>query len=300
MTEVPSLGTRVSIRYRLPADDHSMTDVIGYLEAIAPNILVRTKSGEVVVVSPSDVVTVRELSAVPVRTSEIRALEHAAALAWPGTEQHWHEGWLLRAAGGHTSRGNSAIPLDFSATITALPAIIEWYSERGLPPRVSIPERLIPIRATADPPIKVMTADLVQDALEAVVSLHNRPNQDWMTIYDRDIPVDVLLASSTGNVTFASIPDSCVGRGAITTAPGGTSWLGISSVNTVATQRREGHARALCGALKQWGAQHGAQRAYVQVALNNTAAISLYESLGFRLHHHYRYLDARSLITRTL
>ena len=81
------------------------------------------------------------------RASEIRALEHAAALAWPGTEQHWQDGWLLRAGGGHTSRANSAVPLDFSATVAALPAIIGWYAERGLPAWLALPERLLPVRS---------------------------------------------------------------------------------------------------------------------------------------------------------
>ena len=56
--------------------------------------------------------SVRELSHAPVRNSEIRAVEHAAALAWPGTERHWAGGWLLRA-GGTDKRTNSAAPLLF-------------------------------------------------------------------------------------------------------------------------------------------------------------------------------------------
>ncbi len=85
-------------------------------------MVVRTKSGELVEIRPGR----RRGGARAQRTRrcgprEIRALEHAAALAWPGTEQHWHDGWLLRAGGGYTSRANSAVPLDFSATIAALP-----------------------------------------------------------------------------------------------------------------------------------------------------------------------------------
>ena len=46
--------------------------------------------------------------------------------------------------------------------------------------------------------------------------------------------------------------------------------------------------------------QQGATRAYVQVLSENSGAIMLYHSLGFRLHHHHRYVDARSLTARTL
>jgi GNAT superfamily N-acetyltransferase len=300
MTEWPSLGSRVSIRFRLPTgSDKPLTDVIGYLEGLTPELLVQTKSDGLVAISPADVVSVRELSAVPVRTSEIRALEHAAALAWPGTEHEWRDGWLLRAANGHTSRGNSAVPLDFSATAAALPAIIEWYSTRGLPAWLALPERLLPIRAVGVKVTKVMTLALTSVAAVESVVLTDRPDQDWMTIYQRDVPVEVLTAVADGELTFAS-SDSAVGRGAITRASDGTRWLGISAVTTLSAQRRRGHARGICAALQDWGVRGGAQRAYVQVLADNLAAIALYEGLGFRLHHHHRYVDARSLTARTL
>ena len=97
---IPSVGSRVSIRHRLPTGE--FTDVIGHLLALTPNVVVRSKSGELVEISRDDVVAMRELSHRPVRASEIRALEHAAALAWPGTEQHWHGGWFLRAGSFET------------------------------------------------------------------------------------------------------------------------------------------------------------------------------------------------------
>ena len=54
-------------------------------------------------------------------------------------------------------------------------------------------------------------------------------------------------------------------------------------------------ARALCSALLAWAAEQGATRAYVQVLADNTAATTLYESMGFTAHHRSRYVDARSL-----
>ncbi|WP_445167216.1 N-acetylglutamate synthase, CG3035 family [Mycolicibacterium sp. Dal123E01] len=302
MASLPPVGSRVSIRYRLPAGTTTppLTDVIGELQAIDPVIVVRTKSDGLVEVSRADVMAVRELSVVPVRASEIRALEHAAALAWPGTEQSWQDGWLTRAAGGFTSRANSAVPLDFSATLAALPTIIDWYAERGLPPWLALPERLLPIRADGIKHTRVLVADLAEAEPDPSVTLMSQPDAGWLTTYERDVPAAVLTAVVDGEVVFASIGDAAVGRGAVTTAPDGTRWLGISAVRVGAEYRRQGHARQLCQALLAWGAQRGASRAYVQVLSENSGAILLYHALGFRLHHHHRYVDAVSLTGRSL
>lgn len=301
MTSIPPVGSRVSIRYRLPADQTpAMTDVIGELQAVDPVIVVRTKSDGLVQVSPADVVAVRELSVVPVRTSEIRALEHAAALAWPGTEQTWHQGWLLRAADGYTSRANSAVPLDFSANTSALLSIIDWYRQRGLPPWLALPERLLPIRADGVKHNRVMVLALTEREPDPAVVFSDHPDAAWLARYERDVPAEVLTAVVDGEVVFAAVGDAAVGRGAVTTAPDGTRWLGISAVHVGAEHRRLGHARRLCLALQAWGVQRGASRAYVQVLSENNGAILLYHSLGFRLHHHHRYVDAVSLTGRSL
>lgn len=305
MDRMPPVGSRVSVRYWLSeAEAPAMTDVIGHVEAVAPLVVLRTKSGKLVEIAHPDVVAVRELSGVPVRASEIRALEHAAALAWPGTEQHWLGGWLLRAAGGYTSRANSAVPLDFSATMDALPAIVDWYAERGLAPWLALPERLLPVRAEGIKHTRVMVLGLAGSRPgvrpDPAVTLLERPDQAWLTCYERDVPVPVLTAVVDGVAVFASVAGAAVGRGAVTRAPDGTGWLGIAAVRVDPGQRRRGYARTVCQALLQWGAQHGARRAYVQVLSDNPGAISLYHSLGFRLHHQHRYVDARSVLGRTL
>jgi GNAT superfamily N-acetyltransferase len=307
MVTVPPVGSRVSIRYRLPTGE--FTDVIGHVQCLDP-VALRTKSGELVEIAPADVAAVRELSHAPVRASEIRALEHAAALAWPGTEQHWHDGWLLRAGGGYTSRANSAVPLDFSATIAALPGVIDWYERRGLVPWLALPERLVPVRAAGIKNTRVMVSDLSGGGAHPEVTLLDRPDPSWLTAYERDVPVPVLTAVIDGEVVFASVagaavavsprPLAAVGRGAVTTAPDGTVWLGISAVQVAGAHRRQGHARTLCQALIDWGARRGATRAYVQVLTDNAAAIALYSRLGFVLHHHHRYVDAWALVGRTL
>jgi ribosomal protein S18 acetylase RimI-like enzyme len=296
MPELPSVGTRVSIRYRLV---DGLTDVVGHVEATSPQVLVRTKSDGIVTVAPEAIVAVRELSHRPVRASEIRALEHAAALAWPGTEQQWLAGWFLRSGvvsgQAYTSRANSAIPLDFSAALADLPAVVDWYRDRGQPAWLAVPERLLRVSATGIKPTRVMVRDVPAARGPAAV-LAARPDAEWLAIYQRDVPVEVLTAVLDGEVTFALAAGVAVGRGAVTSAPDGTRWLGLSSVRVAEEARRQGHARAVCEALQAWGAEHGAEQAYVEVLADNGPAIALYESMGFRLHHSHRYIDAATLL----
>jgi N-acetylglutamate synthase len=289
---LPALGSRVALRYRLGPG--ALTDVIGFLEAVDPVLVIHTKSDGIVEVALDAVVAVREISHRPVRTSEIRGLEQAAAMAWPGVEHQWLDGWFLRAGHGATSRANSAVPLDFSATIGPLPDIIEWYRRRDLPAWLALPERILPVRAAGVKPTRVMVCDAVDGTGGAELSA--APDANWLTVYERDVPVDVLTAVVDGEVAFASIPGAAVGRGAVTTAPDGTRWLGISAVRVDPEQRRRGHARRVCDALQNWGAQRGAQRAYVQVLADNDPAIRLYTSMGFRLHHSHRYAEAQTLL----
>lgn len=296
---MPDVGARVVVRYRLPTGSvPPLTDVIGHLLAVGPTLTVRTKHGEVLEIAADDVVTIKALAAAPVRTSEIRATEHAAALAWPGIERQWLNGWLLRAAGGHTHRGNSAMPLGVEADFAALPSIVDWYGSRGLTPWLSVADRLLRLPAGVEPHLEtsVMVRDVASGEPDAVVTLAPRPDERWLQVYERDVRVDVLTAVD-GEVVFGSISDAAVGRAAVTGAPDGSRWVGMSAVRVAEEHRRRGHARNLCSALLAWGADRGATRAYVQVLVDNTPAIDLYESMGFTVQHRSRYLRADQLVT---
>jgi ribosomal protein S18 acetylase RimI-like enzyme len=298
MRDLPAVGTRVSLRYRRPAGSvPPLTDVIGHLVEIGARLRVQTKTGAVIEIAPDDVVAVRALTAAPVRTSQIRATEHAAALAWPGTEQTWMDGWLLRGARGHTHRANSAVPLGTEANLGAVPAIAEWYAKRGQTPWLAVPDRLLalPKGAAAHLETVVMVRDLPAGEPDATVTMTPRPDEHWLRLYERNVPVDVLAAVVDGAVVFAHRSGAAAGRAAVTTAADGTRWAGLSAVRVADGQRRRGHARALCSALMAWAGEQGASSCYVQVLVDNTAGIALYEQLGFIAQHHARYVDARSL-----
>lgn len=298
MAGLPAVGTRVSLRYRLPRGSvPPLTDVIGHLVATGSMISVRTKTGAVVEVAADDVVAVRALTDAPVRTSQIRAMEHAAALAWPGTEQQWIDGWLLRGADGHTHRANSAVPLEVGASVKAVPAIVEWYARRGQTPWLSVPDRLLTLPATVSPHLEtvVMVRELPAGEPDETVAFAPLPDATWLRVYERQVPVEVLSAVIGGSAAFATRGDAAVGRVAVTSSPDGARWAGLSAVRVAEDRRREGHAHALCSALMAWATEQGATHCYVQVLLDNAPAIALYEQLGFSTQHRARYVDGSSL-----
>ena len=242
MADLPAVGTRVSLRYRRPEGSvPPLTDVIGHLLETGRHVRVQTKTGAVVDIARDDVVAVRALTAAPVRTSQIRATEHAAALAWPGTEQQWMAGWLLRGAGGHTHRANSAVPLGVEADTGAVPAIIEWYSQRGQTPWLAVADRLLPLPKGVPAHLEtvVMVRDLPAGEPDATVVLAPRPDEQWLAALRTEGShrrVDRRRRRRSG---VRSRGDAAVGRAAVTAAPDGTPWAGLSAVRVADGQRAQ-------------------------------------------------------------
>lgn len=297
MPQLPPLGARVSLRYRLPADEaRPFTDVIGHVEQLEPTVAVRTRQGELVTIRRDDVVAVRVVPEQPVRAGAIRNLEHAAALAWPGTEQQWLDGWFLRFGGGATRRANSAVPLHFTSH-AEIAAVAARYAAHGQPALISAPDRLfrIPDGVPTDAENLVMTAD-VEPGSAGDVTVSAAPDDAWLRLYERDVPPAVLTAVVDGEVGFGTLADAAVGRVAITEAPDGSRWAGVSAVHVVESARRQGLARRLCEGLLGWAGTRGATRAYVQVVTDNDGARRLYEQMGFTLHHRSRYVRAEDLL----
>ncbi|OBA63935.1 GCN5 family acetyltransferase [Mycobacterium sp. 1100029.7] len=262
MVSWPDLGNRVTVRYRRPPGSvPPLTDAVGHLLAVDPMVRVQTKTGAVVEFAADDAVALRVLTDAPVRTSAIRALEHAAAAARPAEEHTWLDGWLLRWAHhplagvqtGTVLAANSAVPLDISARISAVPAIATWYRDRGLTPWLAIPDRLVTL-----PP------GLAGEHHERVLVRDLQPGP-------------------------SATPPESPERVVVTDAPDGTRWAGLSLwqlPNDEASARR-------CQALLDWGAQHGATRSYTEVSGDDDVAAALAGRLGFRPHHGRRYFEAR-------
>ncbi|WP_227997366.1 N-acetylglutamate synthase, CG3035 family [Nocardia australiensis] len=314
LPDIP-LGHRVVLRYRLPSGyPQPLTDVIGELVSLDPPT-VRSADGQVVSVAADRVVALKPVGARPIRTREIRALETAAANGWPGIEHEWIDGWLVRAGQGYTGRANSAVPLGNSEGPAALDPdtlrrVGEWFTAHGLPLQLQLPDRLAPAppgwhtwNETIVLGIDIDTFVLPQGP--SMVRVSSAPDAAWLEMHrfrgedpaaqqvSAPVPVpEVLTAVQDGELGFASLGlprPIAIGRGALTTAPDGRHWIGLTCVAVGAQHRRHGLGSLVCAELIRWGHTRGATHAYIQVEAGNTAALAMYRELGFLEHHSYRY-----------
>jgi ribosomal protein S18 acetylase RimI-like enzyme len=297
------VGHRVVVRWIAHIRDNRpiYSDVLGELtDATETHLTVRTADGPVHI-ARTDVAASKRIPDRRARTATER-LELIAARGWPAPETTHLGDWLLRAADGWTSRGNSALPIgDPGRSLSAaIDAVIDWYVERGLPPAISVP---LPIggRLMAEldrrgwdvPPLTIVqTAPLACFAAEDPgVRVESRPSTQWLAAVGKNkggLPAAARhILTAPDQVCFASgYGESgelvAIGRGVVT-----DGWLGLSVVAVAPPARRQGWARRICRALGVAGGRLGATQTYLLVEARNEPAVALYESLGFTTAHGY-------------
>jgi N-acetylglutamate synthase len=307
------IGRRVVVRYRLPYSQLA-TDVLGRLEEWDDGVLsVRRSDSTIVPVPMADVVAAKVVPARPVVRRDVRALEAAAAHGWQALDTARIGGWLLRAAGGFTGRANSCLPLSSPgiALAEAVEQVERWYDSHGLVPAFQIPELLgmgldDHLDGTGWPastedvlvmiaPVVVVAASRSADWPAAIVT--SRPDAVWLSAYHyrgQPLPSGALqVLMNAEPVGFGSVDHNgsrvAVARAAVSDAPDGRRWLGLTAVEVVPEARRRGLGSHVMAGLAQWGQQQGATDVYVQVAEPNSVAIAAYRRLGFTEHHRYHY-----------
>ncbi len=300
------MGRRVTVRRvvnRSPDGRMIFGDVVGDLVGVTDDTaLIDGRSG-VVEVQLAHIAAAK--LAWPSTADEL-ALEAVAARGWRPEQTGEIGGWLLRAASGFTSRANSVLPLRAPGRPLddALRAARGWYRERGLPLRIQVPldaRRLLDAGLAergweAEPDVHVLAARLdalphVASSDAAPVDVVAEPGPDWFARYREGVGATAAaraLLTRHDRVGFASITlngeIAAVGRGALD-----DEWLGVTAVEVAPERRRQGLASVVMQALWIWGAAAGARRSYVQVSADNSAAVALYERLGYWPHHDYRY-----------
>jgi GNAT superfamily N-acetyltransferase len=286
-------------------------DVVGTLLGVsASEIVVRRRDGRTQTIPADSVTHARIVPPGPARTIGAQELEQLMVEGWRPLEIEQLGDWLLRASGGFTRRGNSALPLgDPGRSLAeAVEAVERWYDARGLPRRLQLPldgteGALAGALATRgwrhEIEVHVMTAELgpvLRGSPDSGdIRIDDSPDDAWLALYRSESgplpdvgPREILVNHPAAG--FASIRDDS-GCHAIARASVDGRWAGLFAVEVATSHRRRGLGKAVSVGALRWAARRGARRAYLQVAHGNTAALALYEALGFTTHHDYAHYD---------
>jgi N-acetylglutamate synthase len=312
------VGRRVVVRRRLEVVEGRQLygDVLGDLVSWSEGVLVvRRRDGSLVSVSESDVVAGKPVPPPPAprppHTGE--ALARVAASGWPAVDVEHLGDWWLQAADGFTGRANSVQPAGSPGVPleAALERVREFYAARGLPAWIQVVVGSALEAALLERGWVVQTSgkeawattEVWVRPLAGLVGAESgielgELDEEWERLYGRSLASSAARHVLTGGAgdSSVSVPVAlarlrapsgsliAIGRGVVT-----GPWLGISAVEVVPEQRRRGLAQRIIAGLARWGTEGGAQWAYLQFGEENTAARALYQKLGFRPDHQYRY-----------
>lgn len=291
-----------------------MSDVVGVLLRWSDGTLaVARRDGSVVEIDQDTLVAGKRVPPRPAiaRTHaqvSVRDLQEVAAAGWPAAETSRLGEWTLRAGAGWTMRANSVLALgDPGCGLeAALAHVCEWYTSRGLPVRFSLALPLVAdldselaARGWQGPPdnheVLMLSADVAampgprREA--APVELRESMSDEWLeacTAHSPVPPVGRAVLSGGPSPVFATVrvdgEVAAIGRATV-----GAGWVGISSLETRPSARRQGLARQVIATLVAHGRARGARHVFLQVSSANAAALALYDHLGLSTHHIYRY-----------
>jgi len=239
-------------------------------------------------------------------------LEQRVVDAWPAAESEELDGWLLRASGGPTHRGNSAATLGAAGALS-LDERIEraerWYAERGRSAMFQIGPCAQP--AQLDQRLEERGYRKSGGAIAAVAptsSVEQRSRSELQTCVEFQ-PSAAWLSIAEGSSRHASSRDTFHGflqrlgprcryvtvwlapeqPAAICLGITGSGRLSVNAMHTVPELRKRGAARAALHALAAHALEDGCPELFLLVESENTAARTLYAHSGFQDVYAYHY-----------
>lgn len=284
------VGQRVVVRRLVrgetgPSGGPALTDLLGVCEAFTSEaITVRPEGRASVTVPLADVVSGKPVpprasvrDRVPAREAQV----HGFAL-FPDLVTRTIGTWVLRDSATATARrAHSVLAFGDSGVADDVEQVLAHYERPIAAVLTGSPQdqRLsglgwVPESTESDTLFQVAGVAQVARALRGRVGRGDAPpvdvdpgvdgQRDWVRAQVGD------LASG-----YASFHEDWVGLGGLVVEP---------------AHRRRGLGLAVVDALVSWGAERGATTVFLQALADNEPALALYDGLGFRTHHRYRYL----------
>ena len=310
-----AIGKRVTIRLR--EADGGLRDIVGILQS--EHELINSKS-QAISFSKDDIAIWREIKPLPDRAGtgsplslRIIELEKLSDTTWPAAEIIEFGKWRLRISDGFTMRANSVLPIGAGpigepplALADAVEHVIKSYRDKGLTPTFTLP---LPIYQELDEylesqgwQIKVGAQFLIKDIDLIETEMYSQndfeildyPSEQWLGLQS-DHRLENLMQRYPARYGLIKSGESVKAVGRIATL--GT-WAMATRLFVDPSHRGKGLAQQLMLRLMAAAKEDGATKIALQVDLENAAALALYDSMGFRLHHKYVYRVLETLEVR--
>jgi N-acetylglutamate synthase len=239
----------------------------------------------------------------------VTAIEEYSMNAWPALQTMLYDGWIIRFADGYTKRANSVQPLYHSSIDLdeKLHFCENAYQNKQLPTvfkitpatyPIELDERLMSRGYRQDSPTSVQIVELEakNPQFASQVSGRDSLSNEWLdsccrlnAIVDEQRPrLQRILLSIVPRHFFVSLKlDGHVIACGLGVLQGES--LGLFDIVTESSLRGRGFGHKILESILSWGKRHGARRAYLQVMLNNAAALHLYSTIGFVEQYQYWY-----------
>lgn len=236
--------------------------------------------------------------------------EEYALNGWPAPQTLFYDGWVLRFASGYTRRANSVNPLyPSSLPLDEKIATCErLYADQGLPTIFKLTSQSQPAgleEALTERGYLMEAPTVVQTLSLAGSGSFPIPNgfvgsehltEKWFSTYAALSGTDEKYLPAMRQVlSLIALPHhfAMIMEGELPVACGllvrQGEFVGFYDVVVAREARRRGYGRRLMQGLLGMGQLGGARTAYLQVMLNNPAALALYANLGFREQYRYWY-----------
>jgi ribosomal protein S18 acetylase RimI-like enzyme len=239
----------------------------------------------------------------------IRRFEELSMNAWPALETIVYDGWVLRFANGYTRRANSVNPIytssiDLDTKISYCEGI---YTQTGLRTIFKLTRDVFPpdldsvlenrgYEREAETSVQILMLDSLRSEVDERVDISDRVDDAWLDAFFRMSGTDQKHRDTLNAILAGGFQDRCfahIERSGTIVACG----LGVREDTTVGLfeiivdqrLRGMGLGRLITEGILAWAKKAGAETSYLQVMVENTTALALYEKLGFREEYRYWY-----------
>jgi N-acetylglutamate synthase len=299
------LGERLTIALRDPQGNTA--ELLGVLQ---DECTIKKRDGSLATFDPDSITHWRVVTEVSKKAGfgaplsmRIRDLEAAAATTWPADTTEEFGKWLLRASKNNLLPQNSALPtgarpfgepgMEIEEAVHKVDA---FFRINALPPAITVP---LPAYSKLDEYLEsigwvvaaeynfmvIDTSDLptLPRHQQITIKTSLEPTTEWLAVQGQQF-ADVVRQYPAHYISIL-IDGQSVACGRIAFNGG---WGVITHLFVTGENRRQGFGRSIMHALADTAREQGCSKLALQVDSSDSPALSLFQSLGFRLHHRDR------------